>query len=390
MRKVEIISHAAKKFKNGYPLIDKEDLQTTRDFKEGEWVALTLHNQFVAYGYFAEQNRGDGWIFSRNEEARIDEDFFSKLFNNARMNRKSLFTNKDTNAFRFFNGEGEGIGGLTIDYYDDYYIFTWYNLGLYQHKDMIYNAFSDAVTSYKGIYANLRYDTKGEPSTFKVRGKDAPTPLIVKENGLQFAAYLNEATTGLFLEQREMRKAIMNKYAEGKLVFNGFSNTGATSVAASVGGALKTTSVDVMNKNIDRMKEQFALNNIDPEKQEIRGMDVFGYLDYAKKHHIIYDLVVLDPPSFVRSKKRTFSVQKDYAKLAEDAIDITQKDGIIMFSTNAAGLTLKKLKEQITEAFANKNRSFTLLETFRLSSDFVTNKEYRQGNYLKTLVIKVD
>ena len=94
---------------------------------------------------------------------------------------------------------------------------------------------------------------------------------------------------------------------------NLFSYTGAFSVAAAMGGAVQTTSVDVANRSLEKTREQFEVNGIDASEQKIYVMDVFDYIKYGAKKSLTFDTIVLDPPSFARTKKRTFSVAKDYA-----------------------------------------------------------------------------
>ena len=149
--------------------------------------------------------------------------------------REALFADADTTAFRVFNGEGDGIGGLTIDYFDGYFMVSWYSEGIYSLKHHVYSVF-DKIVDYKGIYEKKRFDTKGqyiEQDDF-VKGEQGDFPIIVKENGMNFAVNLNDgAMTGIFLDQRDMRQAIRDKYSEGKNVLNTFSYTGAFSVAAT-------------------------------------------------------------------------------------------------------------------------------------------------------------
>src|SRR5690606_18911637 len=110
-------------------------------------------------------------------------------------------------------------------------------------------------------------------------------------------------------------------------VLNTFSYTGAFSVAAAIGGAAKTTSVDLAKRSSAKTIEQFSVNGIDYEHQDILVMDVFNYFKYAKRKELKFDLVVLDPPSFARSKKYTFSTAKDYTNLMKEAIAITEQKG---------------------------------------------------------------
>ena len=112
---------------------------------------------------------------------------------------------------------------------------------------------------------------------------------------------------GVFLDQRNVRKVIRDKYAEGKSVLNTFSYTGAFSIAAALGGASKTTSVDLANRSKSKTIEQFSVNGIDYDAHDIIVEDVFNYFKYAVRKQLSFDMVILDPPSFARSKKHTFS-----------------------------------------------------------------------------------
>ncbi|MCY8252114.1 class I SAM-dependent methyltransferase, partial [Bacillus inaquosorum] len=162
-------------------------------------------------------------------------------------------------------------------------------------------------------------------------------PIIILENGIQYAVDLNEgAMTGIFLDQRHVRKVIRDRYAKGKTVLNTFSYTGAFSVAAALGGAEKTTSVDVANRSLAKTIEQFSVNKLDYEAHDIKVMDVFNYFSYAAKKDLRFDLIILDPPSFARTKKRTFSAAKDYKNLLKETIAITADKGIIVASTNSS------------------------------------------------------
>src|SRR5699024_207873 len=113
-------------------------------------------------------------------------------------------------------------------------------------------------------------------------------------------------------------------YSSGKRVLNTFSYTGAFSVAASLGGALQTTNVDLAKRSLPKTIEQFSVNGIDFETENIHVMDVFEYFKYARRKNLTFDMVILDPPSFARTKKYSFSVQKDYTTLLTEALTVTE------------------------------------------------------------------
>ncbi len=378
--------------KSGNPIILKDAILNIKDLHtEGMHIKLVdERGGFIGKGYYGKQNKGYGWILTRTENESIDGAFFQQRIMKAFGKRKSLFENEETTAFRVFNGEGDGIGGVTVEYFAGYYVINWYSLGIYQFKDEIINAITSQFP-YKGIYQKKRFAEDGkyvEEDDFVI-GERGEFPLIVKENGIHFAVYLNDgAMVGVFLDQRDVRKAIRDRYAQGKTVLNTFSYTGAFSVAAALGGATKTTSVDLANRSKSKTIEQFSVNGIDYEAQDIIVEDVFHYFKYAVKKNLKFDLVILDPPSFARSKKVTFSAAKDYTNLLKQAIAITADDGVIVASTNSAAFDMKKFKGFIRQAFQECNEKYEILEEYRLPEDFKTIKEFPEGDYLKVAFIQ--
>lgn len=395
MRKeVQVIAKEAfiKKVNKGYPLIEKDALVDGHKLQE-EGVIINLvtpKNQFLAKGYYGKQNKGYGWILTKKKSEQIDAAFFARKIQRAIASRHDFYASEDTTAFRVFNSEGDGIGGLIIDYYDGYYVMSWYSEGIYQFKEYVIEALKSAP-NFKGLYQKKRFNVKGqyiEEDDF-VTGDKGEFPLIVKENGIRFAVYLNDgAMVGVFLDQRDVRKAIRDKYAKGKTVLNMFSYTGAFSVAAALGGAAKTTSVDLANRSLAKTIEQFSVNGIDHEAQDIIVEDVFKYFKYAVKKNMTFDLVVLDPPSFAKSKKHTFSAAKDYKDLLKEAIALTKPNGVIVASTNASNFDMKKFHSFIEKAFNEKGERYKMMEQFALPSDFKTIKEFKSGNYLKVVFIQ--
>jgi len=395
MRKeVQVIAKEAfiKKVNKGYPLIEKDALVDGHKLQE-EGVIINLvtpKNQFLAKGYYGKQNKGYGWILTKKKNEQIDAAFFARKIQQAISSRHDFYASEDTTAFRVFNSEGDGIGGLIIDYYDGYYVMSWYSEGIYQFKEYVIEALKSAP-NFKGLYQKKRFNVKGqyiEEDDF-VAGDKGEFPLIVKENGIRFAVYLNDgAMVGVFLDQRDVRKTIRDKYAKGKTVLNMFSYTGAFSVAAALGGAAKTTSVDLANRSLAKTIEQFSVNGIDHEAQDIIVEDVFKYFKYAVKKNMTFDLVVLDPPSFAKSKKHTFSAAKDYKDLLKEAIALTKPNGVIVASTNASNFDMKKFHSFIEKAFNEKGERYKMMEQFSLPADFKTIKEFKSGDYLKVVFIQ--
>lgn len=389
---VKIKPAFTKALRQGYPLIEKEAIYDARtDIPQDSLLKIVDDkSKFIAKGYYGKQNKGYGWILTYDEHQNIDTEFFRDKFRDAISYRKDLYESTETTAFRIFNGEGDGVGGLTIDYFEGYYLITWYSEGIYSFKKEIIEALIKE-TDVKGIYQKKRFDTEGKYIADEdyVMGDKPDWPLIVKESGQRFAIYLEDgAMVGIFLDQREVRRRIRDYYAEGKSVLNMFSYTGGFSVFAAAGKASKTTSVDLANRSLSKTKEQFLVNDINPETQSIIVEDVFKYFKYAAKKELKYDMVVLDPPSFARSKKFTFSASKDYTNLLKETILITEKEGIIVASTNCSTFNMQKFRGFIERAFEEMETKYTILEEYTLPRDFRTIAAFKEGNYLKVVFIQ--
>lgn len=390
-----IKSEFVQEYKDGHPLISKESI---RDLKmltnEGSIVnLLDSKKKFIAKGYYGIQNKGYGWVLSANKDEKIDAAYFAKKIKSALKYREDFFNDESTTAFRVLNGEGDGVGGLTIDYFDGFYMLTWYSIGIYELKDEILEALKSLV-EYKGIYQKKRFDSKGmylDDADDFVCGERAEAPITVKENGANFAIYLDDGPmVGVFLDQRDVRRTIRDKYAKGKTLLNTFSYTGAFSVFAALGGSLKTTSVDLANRSRSKTEEQFSINDVDFDKQEIIVEDVFNYFKYAVRKKMLFDMVVLDPPSFARSKKHTFSASKDYVNLLKEAIQITNKGGIIVASTNSANFSMMTFRDFIFKAFKELKMKYKVEESFSLPKDFRVADNFKEGDYLKVVFIRVN
>ncbi|WP_079528905.1 class I SAM-dependent rRNA methyltransferase [Halobacillus hunanensis] len=382
----------ANKYRKGYPLILKEAVVLPKTLLvEGTLMRLIDEKgKFIGKAYYGKQNKGYGWVISHNESDTIDASFFDRKLKKAVKNRSKLYQDDETTAFRVFNGEGDGIGGFTIDYFDGYYLINWYSEGIFSFSDYVISSLENNV-DFKAIYQKKRFGKQGQyiKEDEFVKGERGDFPIIVKENGVNFAVYLNEgAMVGIFLDQREVRRIIRDQYAYGKNVLNTFSYTGAFSVFAALGGASQTTSVDLANRSYAKTIENFSLNGIDYEAHDIIVDDVFKYFKYANRKNKSFDLVILDPPSFARSKKFTFRAEKDYTSLLKETISITEDRGIIVASTNCSKFNMKKFKSFVDQAFKESDINYKLIEEYSLPEDYKTISQFKEGNYLKVLFIQ--
>ena len=386
MNKLYVDSFVEKKIKRGIQLLDGKDFHQLD--LDNQLVALYNHSrQFLGTAYLSRQNKGIGW-FLGNGKVDLIESYFESLFSKAKQKRQHFENSDLTTAYRLFNQDGDNFGGVTIDRYADFVVFSWYNTFVYQYRDIIVKAFQKVYPAVKGGYEKIRF--KGlDYESAHIYGQEAPETFTILENGVKYSVFMNDGLmTGIFLDQHEVRDALINELGLGKRVLNMFSYTAAFSVAAAMGGAIETTSVDLAKRSRELSQAHFEANGLNVTNHHFVVMDVFEYFKYAKRKNLTFDLIVIDPPSFARNKKQTFSVAKDYHHLISQALEVLSDDGTIIASTNAANLTVAQFKKQLEKGFASVKHEYIRLQ--QLPSDFTVNKADMTTNYFKVFTIKVE
>ena len=385
MNRIRVSKRVEKKLAKGLVLLEASDL-TDVHLKDQEVEVQSQEGTFLGTAYLSQQNKGLGWFVS-TDKVSFNQAFFETLFRQAKEKRSAYYQDELTTAFRLFNQEGDGFGGLTVDLYNDYAVFSWYNSYVYQIRQTISEAFRQVFPEVLGAYEKIRF--KGlDYESAHVYGQKAPDFFTVLENGVLYQVFMNDGLmTGIFLDQHEVRGSLVDGLAMGKSLLNMFSYTAAFSVAAAMGGASQTTSVDLAKRSRELSQAHFQANGISTDDHRFIVMDVFEYFKYAKRKGLTYDVIVLDPPSFARNKKQTFSVAKDYHKLISQSLEILNPEGIIIASTNAANVSRQKFTEQIDKGFAG--RSYQILNKYGLPADLAYNKKDESSNYLKVISMKV-
>lgn len=385
MNRIRVSKRVEKKLAKGLVLLEASDLENV-NLKDQEVEVQGQEGNFLGTAYLSQQNKGLGWFVSKDKVA-FNQTFFETLFRKAKEKRNAYYQDDLTTAFRLFNQEGDGFGGLTVDLYGDYAVFSWYNSYVYQIRQTISEAFRQVFPEVLGAYEKIRFKGLNYESAH-VYGQEAPDFFPVLENGVLYQVFMNDGLmTGIFLDQHEVRGSLVDGLAMGKSLLNMFSYTAAFSVAAAMGGASHTTSVDLAKRSRELSQAHFQANGLSTDEHRFIVMDVFEYFKYAKRKDLTYDVIVLDPPSFARNKKQTFSVAKDYHKLISQSLEILNPGGIIIASTNAANVSRQKFTEQIDKGFAG--RSYQILNKYGLPADFAYNKKDESSNYLKVISMKV-
>jgi 23S rRNA (cytosine1962-C5)-methyltransferase len=235
----------------------------------------------------------------------------------------------------------------------------------------------------KNRLRRISADEPGEPPV-PLLGDPVPEELMVLEHGLKFLAHTRAGQkTGLFLDQKDNRLAVA-AHCAGARVLNTFSYTGGFSVYAARAGAAQTVSVDLAKACAVYARQNFALNDLPVERHQFVARDVFEYL--ADPSGGLFDVVILDPPSFATSRAQVFSARKGYIELIRRACARTAPGGILVCCSCTAQIDAGAFAEIAAEATARAGRDYRLVEVRGLPADHPTLPGHPEGRYLKVLI----
>jgi 23S rRNA (cytosine1962-C5)-methyltransferase len=344
---------------------------------------------FVAQGYFNSYSQIAMRIWSYEENELVDNKFFKKRIEMARDLREKYLDSKSTNAYRLINSENDFLPGLIVDRYADYLVLQFHTQGIERWKDTIIENLVK-IFKPKGIFE--RSDTNSRKNENPANTKrelygEIPDQIEIMENGYKFFVDIKAGQkTGFFLDQRDKRAALA-KYSTGKNVLNTFSYSGGFSVYALAGGAEKVTSIDISEKAIELAKENIKLNNLDPAKCEFIVGDVKKYLTDLEKDR--FDVIVLDPPAFIKDRRKIKEGIKGYRFINEAAMRALPSGGILMTCSCSAHLSLNDFRYLLSEAGGRAKRSLQIIETFTHGIDHPELVPFTEGEYLKVFVLRI-
>jgi 23S rRNA (cytosine1962-C5)-methyltransferase len=325
------------------------------------------------------------------EQVTPDIDFFREKINKAINYRKALgfINNQDINVFRLVHGEGDGLPGLIVDYYNGVAVMQMHTLGFYRLRleiaSILKNLLKDkliAVYDKSESTVPLKSGVTGV-NEFLYGSSD---PVVVTENGYKFKIdWATGQKTGFFIDQRENRK-LLEGFSEGKSVLNMFGYTGGFSVYAMKNAKLVHT-VDSSLPAIELADENVKLNFGNDPRHESFQVDAFNYLNHIKDQ---YDLIVLDPPAFAKHNSALANALQGYKKLNMKAIEQIRPGGIIFTFSCSQVVTKENFRKSVFAAAANTGRSVRILYQMSQPPDHPINIYHPESEYLKGLVIYVE
>lgn len=364
--------------------------QQDPSLKDGDVMEVySAKQQFLGMAQF-QKGSITGRIISFSKQ-KINVDFWVKKIRRAYDYRcfLNLEGNPQTNVYRLLFGEGDGAPGLVMDYYNGHVVFQAHSIGMHLCRTDI----TEALRQIYGAKLKSVYDKSSEtlPANYasglsnEYLYGSCDEELVVLENGVRFYIdFITGQKTGFFIDQRENR-ALLGSYSKGKRVLNTFSYTGGFSMYAAQAGCEVVHSVDSSAKAIELCHKNATLNGI--TNHEGFAVDTF---DYLKDHGKNYDIIILDPPAFAKSRDVSHNAVIGYKRLNQMALQNIKKGGIL-FTFSCSGVIDKKLfYNTVTAAAIESRRNMKLLHTLSQPADHVITPNFPEGEYLKGLAFYVE
>jgi len=358
--------------------------------EEGDLVDVyDNHDVFLGTGHYAPSSIAVRIISF--ERINPDINYFRQKIEKAITYRKSIgiIGDPQKNVYRLIHGEGDGLPGLIVDYYNGVAVMQMHSIGFYKIRKEIAAILADLlkdeiVAVYdksEGTIPHMSGVTGTNEFLFGNSG-----PATVTENGYKFKIdWTTGQKTGFFIDQRDNRK-LVETYSAGKSVLNMFGYTGGFSVYAMKNASLVHT-VDSSFSAIELANENIRLNYGDDKRHESFQVDAFDYLNDIKDK---YDLIILDPPAFAKHNNVLANALQGYKRLNIKAIEQIRPGGIIFTFSCSQVVSKENFRKSVFAAAANTKRTVRILHQMSQPPDHPVNIYHPESEYLKGLVIYVE
>lgn len=357
----------------------------SREINDGEMVdVVDSKNNHLGTGYFSDKGSIVVRILTYGDET-FSDNFWKEKLQSAWYLRTQILNFEVTNAFRVIHGEGDGISGLIIDYYDKNWVIQAHSTGVFLQMKQIAEAIKSNFPEYcETIYCKSSGTLPNTGTDYFLFGNKVEA--VAKENNILFSVnWVEGQKTGFFLDQRENRK-LLGEFSKGKKVLNTFCYTGGFSIYAMSAGAELVTSVDISQKAVDLAASNMELNFPNANHKAVAD-DVFNFM---KENHQIYDIIVLDPPAFAKSIKSKHTATQAYKRLNIAGLKALAPNGILFTFSCSQVIDDVLFYNTVAAAAIETGRNIRVLHKLEQGPDHPTNIYHPEGHYLKGLVLFVE
>lgn len=393
---VVISKKAAKRQEKKHPWVYDNEILSYEPYENGEIVDVVSESgKYYGSGFINDNSVIRVRILSRNANDVFDEAFYERRLRHALEYRKTVMKD-DFSCCRLIFGEADMFSGLTIDRFNDILVAQVNSLGMEKIKDLLFHKLIELMNEekdeIKGIYerndSNLR-EKEGlvqYKGYYPLRNMEIPsyTHTIICENGIEYEVDVeNGQKTGFFLDQKYNRLAVA-RLAENMQVLDCFTHTGSFGLNAAKGKAKRVVSVDISSTAIEMAKKNATRNQLNVEYVVA---DVFDYLENIKKNE--FDLIILDPPAFTKSKKTVNHAYEGYKKINLTAMRKLPRGGYLATCSCSHFMENYLFVRMLKEAAQEANVELRLIEERRQCCDHPILWNVPESEYLKFYIFQI-
>jgi 23S rRNA (cytosine1962-C5)-methyltransferase len=389
MRQVILKRKIARRIENGHPWVFANEVDMLDDEAQpGEIVDVLSHDKkFIGRGYINPQSQIIVRILTRNEKEVVDEAFFHNRILQAWLYKQKIGYRENC---RLIFGEADDMPALIIDKFNHYFVLQTLSLGMDLWKPVIVKAL-EKIFKPKGIYERNDVPVRELEGLEQIKGfLSAPfdTNIIIKENGLQFHVDIeNGQKTGYFLDQQDNRRAIQH-IVKDAAVLEAFCYTGTFGIHAAHYGAKSVLGLDISENAVAQARRNAELNKLD-NICTFQAINAFDALKQWSKEEKKYDVVMLDPPAFTKSRENIQKAITGYKEINLRGMKLVKPGGFLV-TASCTNLVPPKLFLEIIEMAARDARKKVRQVTYQTqASDHPIVWGLDNTEYLKFLIVEV-
>lgn len=390
MRALTVNAYSAKWLKRGFPWVYPKEVVRGK-LRAGEWVEIRDERGARLGMGLADT----GWIavrvFAFGDE-QANEAHLTTLFERAAALR-DVVVGPETNGFRMFHGENDGLPGLRVDWWSHHAVVILDSPSLAPLLPTVLAWLERRQP--RGVHLCYRRDGRDtrsgreDPPAGLLAGREPTADVSVLERGITYLVRPHDGPdVGLYSDMRDVRAWLEPTWG-GMRVLNTFAYTGAFSVSAAFNGASETVSVDLSRKYLERAEANFTANALDLDAHEFLVEDTFKALDRFRRTGRHFDRVILDPPSFSHSKAGTWSAKKDMPRLVAAAARVLDSGGWAVVCSNQGDLSPRDFRGLTLDGFRRAGRAAQEIWIGSQAPDFPAAAAFPEGRYLKVAIWRV-
>jgi 23S rRNA (cytosine1962-C5)-methyltransferase len=404
-RDIQLPTHLKDRLAQGHPWVYRNHLPPGLRLPSGSWVRARC-GSWSGYGLWDDEGPIALRLFS---ERQSPDAAWLRDRVRAAWELRAPLREAGVTAYRWLFGEGDGLPGLTVDLYGGWAVVQTYMSGAETLIEWLADGLREVNSELRGIL--LRESrTENHPEGTRPRtevdddqrssvvgrrssmlwGEPPPRDLTVEDYGLRFYADLRAGQkTGLFLDQRENRRFVEG-LSGGREVLNCFAYTGAFSLYALRGGARAVVSADIGKGLAEAAAANIELNRLDAARHDFVTGDCFELLGRYTEQGRRFDLLILDPPSFAKSKQNRYAALRAYTRLNALALRCVRPGGLLATASCTSQVGPEAFKEMLAAAGASAGRRLQIIHEAGQPLDHPVPAHFPEGRYLKFVVGRVE